>query len=427
MGSNSSITLDECSNEGSTISASGTLLENNVLCAYVGGIAGYSSGNIKNSTNYVTIQYKGEGAYVGGLVGCAKPSGSFTIENNHNKANVSGATYVGGIFGYYNNTARDTSTITLTVTNLSNTGIIIATGDYVGGIAGYFYAYNSSTYSSSSSITTIKATSITNTGNVSGNYYVGGIFGYAYSDTNGSSLEATNKSNISGKAYVGGIAGSLDNIGMDTCINNGQKVTANGYVTKETERYAYVGGLVGWMYGAVNNCENHANVTSSSNGYYVGGLIGYGRYDGGYTMQNNHNYGAVSGATYVGGLFGRFSNTTSASGDHKMTITNLTNSGKITGSGNYVGGIAGELYVTNTNSYVNNRTMAYMNDFKNTGNIQGDSYVGGIFGKFYGDHKYLLVNLTPSTITNVTSLGIITANSKYSGLCGEYENLVIDM
>ncbi len=117
--------------------------------AYVGGIAGYSSGTIINCQNQAAVTSTGN--CVGGIVGS-----SGTIINCQNQAAVTGNQYVGGISGSEATVTNCLNTGTVTgaqptggivgyafyLTNCVNNGKVTASGTKsVGGIAGKFGSY----------------------------------------------------------------------------------------------------------------------------------------------------------------------------------------------------------------------------------------------------------------------------------------------
>ena len=60
-------------------------------------------------------------------------------------------------------------------------------------------------------------------------------------------------------------------------------------------------------------------------------------------MENNTNEAAISGSSHIGGFVGLAESTRpSNSGTYTTTITDCENSGAITASGDYAGGIAGQ-------------------------------------------------------------------------------------
>lgn len=191
------IPINNCKNEGSMLTATGSISEKNIRCAYVGGFAGVG-GDVTNCTNEVEIKYTGSGSYVGGIIGYGFRSISpdyLSFKNVTNNAPVSGADYVGGVAGYLL-----CEYMTLRVEAATNTGNVSGSGDYVGGIIGFGRAKDGYVYIYDS----------INSGNVTGNSYVGGITGYGQANYNGSVISGSSLTGkVNGNSKVGDIAGEL--------------------------------------------------------------------------------------------------------------------------------------------------------------------------------------------------------------------------
>ncbi len=168
--------------------------------------------------------------------------------------------------------------------------------------------------------------------------------------------------------------------------------------------------------GLVDNDINGNNMVGTLVGYHMG------------TITNVYNTGTVSGDGFIGGITGKV--------DTIGTITNVYNTGDILITGRSVaGGIAGNIDGTITNAY-NTGTVSggatlggitgllgtysgpsgtIINSY-NTANISGDYYVGGIAG--------LVDN---GTITNAYNTGDISASLGfgYGAIVGYVEVLSI--
>lgn len=117
-----------------------------------------------------------------------------------------------------------------------------------------------------------------------------------------------------------------------------QNLTVSGTVSGDL----YVGGVVGYNAGTVENCANTSDVTGTGSGTstYAGGVVGY---NNGGTVTNCYNTGSVTGRgihTYVGGIVGI----------NYATLTHCYNTGSVSGN-NQVGGVAGYNTSTVTNCY----------------------------------------------------------------------------
>lgn len=128
-----------------------------------------------------------------------------------------------------------------------------------------------------------------------GNYYVGGIVGYANTVTYVENcINKAYIGNSSGCGYVGGIVGGAGGIEIYNCSNYGK--VENGPAIN-------LGGIIGGvtMIMNINNCFNAGELVTS--GDCVGGIVG--RVNGA-TMHNCYNKGKITGymSTRVGGILG---------------------------------------------------------------------------------------------------------------------------
>lgn len=139
---------------------------------------------------------------------------------------------------------------------------------------------------------TFEYANVTNTNN-----YAGVLVGKAYGGSTLQNIKISNTCQIKGGNYTGGIAGYLDGNAYN-CVNC---ATVQGI--------KYIGGLCGYYSiisrtgNSMTACANYGNVTASSLG--VGGLVGY--FDSG-TIQDCANYGDVKGTERVAGMAGTVSN-----------------------------------------------------------------------------------------------------------------------
>lgn len=226
---------------------------------YTGGFAGYGNGSSKINNVHFVGNVTG-GNNTGGLIGENK---SNTLSNVSVKGNVKGDSTVGGILGYSEYSS---------CTGITYEGDIVAT-DHVGGVCGYNYANNS---------TRCSYTSCYAKGTINANDYVGGIIGIFpdYSPVDMNSCGAI--MDITAHGYVGGLCGKMTGNGFfsfNSYINN---CYAIGEIKATGD---YIGGLIGYTKGY--------NIYINRNSYY------YYEY-----ITNNYFNGSVSGHNYVGGLVG---------------------------------------------------------------------------------------------------------------------------
>ncbi len=162
----------------------------------------------------------------------------------------------------------------------------------------------------------------------------------------------------------------------------------------------YVGGIVGYANGgAIEHCTFRVAATEgdqeiSGEGNYVGGIVGSAN---GTTIVQDTNidtYGKlmqakVVGASYVGGIAGEWIVTNSNQINADNTTLSYANDFSVVGSGSYVGGIAGKL---DASKCVNDLLYSaiFTNGIAVTGSdnvmdVFGTSYVGALFGAFVGN------------------------------------------
>ena len=404
----------------------------------VGGIVGElpinDLGNFTGNINYGTVSSSEN--KVGGVVGyiyatdAKKGINEKLFSGNKNEGAINGTKNVGGIVGaiegYYKYNRYDgTYALKINVSTCSNTGKITALGDYAGGIVGY-----------GNNMDFFKG--CTNDGDVTGVNWVGGISGRTDATiySNGSS----NESSITGYAYLGGVAGECG--GVSDATNNGSIITI-GSRLEDGVKVSNVGGIVGFCKGSIINCSNLKEIKSTSGGSCVGGVVGAlecntsskidGNSNSGNISSDGENTGGVFGKVYanepskgtfevslaginnkgnvngtknVGGISGTIEgyykyNQYDGIYSLKINVNNCSNTGKISASGDYSGGVTG--YGNNMNFFKENNNdgdisgmnwvgglvgrtdaMVYASGFSNKNTIIGYSYIGGIAGECNG-------------------------------------------
>ena len=368
---------------------------------YVGGIVGYNEGIIANCINNgeITGKLTEDGNiqnFIGGIAGYSKKAKDEDTGNNEREEIIDCKNYGGIICNYSEYVGGIVGKTDMPVSESENNGRVKSEYDYVGGIAG---------------IAKVELTDCKNSGEIIGNSYVGGIVGQ--SETNVS--ECSNLSNVTGKKNnIGGIIGYAKGP-VGNCENsgnvNGSSENTGGIVgyaldyvndcnnTGRVEGYAKnMGGIVGYAESSVSICTNSGEIKGESNN--VGGIVGYAKNSVSYCT----NAGKVKGnAKNIGGIVGCNEN----------IVSNCTNNatvegtGKATGNdqdnGKYIGGIVG---------YARNN----INDCTNNGRIEGENdNVGGIVG-IISDFK----------ITNCKNYGYICAWRSIGGIAGDARNTNIE-
>lgn len=315
---------------------------------------------------------------------------------------IDASAYFQGLFGYvYGGTVKDLTISNAYVKNTSmgaavaaalvegystienvtvEGGTVTASASYSGGVVAY--SEYSDIISCSSSVTLSSSAS-----------YVGGVIGYGkYANITSSTMSGDITGTNSG---VGGVLGYSYGATVTSCVNSGS-ITVSG-----SSKY-YAGGIVGYDNtngtGVITGCSNSGTITGDTNFTYIGGILGYGLTTS--TITDCYNTGAITGVSYVGGI----------SGYGASIISSCYNTGNITGlGGNYVGGIAGN---------VHNTTKCY-----NTGTISSTgSYVGGIAGTpCFDDKSFEPMNY----LTACYNTGSVSGNAAIGGILGRTTNASI--
>ena len=185
------------------------------------------------------------------------------------------------------------------------------------------------------------------------------------------------------------ISASSDNVGVFGYLPTGvtvKNLTVKGTIANNATGDNPTGGVVGWIYGAVENCTVLANVTGKGNrvggiggymgsgtvrnctvgtaesgeiqsiqssGNYVGGIIGYA-HTGTPTVIGCKNYASVRGVQGVGGIVGLVNSgsTTSISDSFNYGDIAGVNGGEAQSAGGIAGRVAAnataKLTVTNS-------------------------------------------------------------------------------
>ena len=240
----------------------------------------------------------------------------------------------------------------------------------------------------------------------------------SYSDTGlrpiGSSTSTPFKGNFNGNSKTITVNASLsgvDYVGLFGYMNAGSisNMTVTGTVTGRH----YVGGVLGYLDWkttataiSISNVQNQSTVSGTN---YVGGVFGKIDYrnSGDYgliTMTSVSNTGAVSGASYIGGIAGYLYGSYSGDG---AKFNSCYNTGNITATGDYSGGLVGQCRNTQFNS-------CYTGSSKNSATVKGGNYVGGFVGQLIGGS-------TPapaSGVGNYNNLKVVSTGNQVGGYAG---------
>ena len=316
---------------------------------------------------------------IGGIVGDMGSGASFasgsdvtvggTIDINNSQGDWLAAANVGGVVGRTNkatfigkfNIAPNMST-----ENAENVG------GFIGKNIGTVYILADTTDKlENTTVDALNGTNITIGGTIKGTSEVGGFIGV---NNSGSTLNiGSNVANA--KAYKSGT--------LSIIIAEGATISGSGN---------HVGGIVGKNEG-VSGQDDYATID------IVKGTI----------VQN----GTISGKNYVGGIIGLNAGLlTTGGGEADTTIGGVTlseeqqneiknlsinNTGSVTGTGDYVGGVVGKLDSPSALRTEDSGKGAIAGTFTNSGKVVGNSFVGGSLG-FVGK------NVTITAKNNVATL-----------------------
>ena len=339
----------------------------------VGAVATENNGGSISGISGYGNTIKGNGGYIGGLVG--KNYGDISNSNDHSTVIAGAGTVAGGIAGVNGtNAGKDKGGTIDNVQSTSavTTGVLaeIQYASNMGGIVGK-NEYN---------INNVSAHGITGkTGNTKTS---GGIVG----TNEGRISNAYNESIIHGSENIGGVAG---NNGTQASKSEQTELNdvANAVEIIGDAGGKNVGGLVGMQeHATTNQGRNTGAITGCTN---VGGMVGRNKADSYLKNLENSPQATITGITYVGGIAGVNEGIISA--DDQL---NLVNSGKIHGWEN-VGGIAGKNSgsIANVNSNIN----LYVIDAATRDALKGKATIADsakFFGGVTGENVGIITNAT---------------------------------
>ena len=289
-----------------------------------------------------------------------------------------------------------------------------------------------------SNATTIQNIKIKNVKiNVKGNY-IGFI-----SNAEGESIANVNidTANIIGNTYIGTFAGNIMVKNIDNIYCTNITINATG---------SHIGGIFGYIQnvekGHMKNVtiENNSIIQSTYNEGVarVGGIVGYKTGNSSYYIGPLYAKNiTVKGNNYVGGIGGSLTDAKELYADNVTVIGNghvggiqgaggsiynvyIKNS-TIKGTGDYVGGVSGTTdwayyYIEAVNTKIQSTgnylgaiagvfgtNITSLEMYAKDCTVEGNSYVGGITGKYTKGSLYKTYNNSKVTATNHTAGGII--------------------
>lgn len=387
-----------------------TVLESPKHGTAIGGLVGFTQ-NSNDETSPLTTTFSGTSAFNGTI--------TVSVEATNPSTDSDGKiSCIGGIVGDMGSGANFASGSDVTVGGTINITLAAAN---VGGVVG---RTNKATFIGKFNVAPNMSTE--NAENVGG--FIGKNIGTVYilADTtdrlenttvgalNGTEITIGGK--IKGTSEVGGFigvnnSGSTLNIGSNVANAKPYKsgtltITITASVTGSGDN---VGGIVGKNEGASSlGATDYATIDivkgvilqkgDIKGQKYVGGIIGLN--DGLLTT------GGGEADTTIGGV------TLSEEQQNKIKNLSINNTGSVTGTGDYVGGVVGKLDSPSALRTEDSGKGAIAGTFTNSGNVSGGKFVGGSLG-FVGK------NVTITAKNNVATLfvndGQVTATGYYAG------------
>ncbi len=377
----------------------------------IGGLVGFTQDS-KDDTSPLTTTFSGTSAFNGTI--------TVSVEATNPSTDSDGKiSCIGGIVGDMGSGANFASGSNVTVGG--NINITLAAAN-VGGVVG---RTNKATFIGKFNVAPNMSTE--NAENVGG--FIGKNIGTVYilADTT-DKLENTTVGTLNGtEITIGGKIKGTSEVGGFIGVNNSGSTLNIGSNVANAKPYK----------SGTLTITITASVTGS--GDNVGGIVGKNEGDDENTQDNDYatidivkgtieQNGAIIGANNVGGIIGLNDGLlTTGGGEADTTIGGVTlseeqqnkiknlsinNTGSVTGTGDYVGGVVGKLDSPSALRTEDSGKGAIAGTFTNSGNVSGGKFVGGSLG-------YVGKNVTITAKNNVATLfvndGQVTATGYYAG------------
>lgn len=388
-----------------------TVLESPKHGTAIGGLVGFTQ-NSNDDTSPLTTTFSGTSAFKGTI--------TVSVEATNKSQDSDGKiSCIGGIVGDMGSGANFASGSNVTVGG--NINITLAAAN-VGGVVG---RTNKATFIGKFNVAPNMSTE--NAENVGG--FIGKNIGTVYilADTT-DKLENTTVGALNGtEITIGGKIKGTSEVGGFIGVNNSGSTLNIGSNVANAKPYK----------SGTLTITITASVTGS--GDNVGGIVGKNEGDDENTQDNDYatidivkgtieQNGAIIGANNVGGIIGLNDGLlTTGGGEADTTIGGVTlseeqqnkiknlsinNTGSVTGTGDYVGGVVGKLDSPSALRTEDSGKGAIAGTFTNSGNVSGGKFVGGSLG-------YVGKNVTITAKNNVATLfvndGQVTATGYYAG------------
>lgn len=389
----------------------GNISENPKHGTAIGGLVGFTEDST-DTTSPLTTTFSGTSAFNGKIT----VSFEATNPSSYSDGKIS---CIGGIVGDMGSGANFASGSNVTVGG--NINITLAAAN-VGGVVG---RTNKATFIGKFNVAPNMSTE--NAENVGG--FIGKNIGTVYilADTT-DKLENTTVGALNGtEITIGGKIKGTSEVGGFIGVNNSGSTLNIGSNVANAKPYK----------SGTLTITITASVTGS--GDNVGGIVGKNEGDDENTQDNDYatidivkgtieQNGAIIGANNVGGIIGLNDGLlTTGGGEADTTIGGVTlseeqqnkiknlsinNTGSVTGTGDYVGGVVGKLDSPSALRTEDSGKGAIAGTFTNSGNVSGGKFVGGSLG-------YVGKNVTITAKNNVATLfvndGQVTATGYYAG------------
>ena len=268
-------------------------------------VCSWNYGTINNVINNCKLTSTNTTGYLGGIA-ASEIATTANIKNCVNNAEISGATYVGGIVG------------NLRVGSISdsiNNGEVISSSTNSGGIVGGQVAHSANNAT---------ITNCTNNSSIEGTQYVGGIAGnLIVGSISGSTNSGEVTSTLTSCAGIVGIVGkdqsTISDVTITNCINEGN-ISSKGQA----------GGIAGGVYPQLTctGCSNYGNITVTGNSG-AGGIVGYiqsSTADAIFSITKCYSDGIITTNNgWAGGVFGYLSSSSFGT----MNLTDVLSASKV--------------------------------------------------------------------------------------------------
>lgn len=367
----------------------------------VAALVGWNYANISHA--YSTGKVVSQDSAAGGLVGLngRYDSPANVISDSFSDVRVTGA-QSGGLIGRASN---------VDIYRSHATGDVASPGGSIGGLVGY--AYNVSVYQSYATGALAGAGGDPNSPSMPYASSIGGLIG-SLAGVGGQAIkESFATGNVIGAYQLGGLVGALsaESFLLDNSYATGD---VTSYQSVSVTQQAGIGGLVGYVSGSVDIKNSHATGNVRYTGFYgdfAGGLVG--NMDGNTgVIDNSYATGNVTGSTggnRVGGLVG----------SGRTDIINSYASGNVTGNLT-VGGLTGANSGTITNSYATGNVVGNSNNIgglvgTNLGSVVGSHATGSVTGTGANASTGGVVGSNAGSITDSYSSGVIRGPSGLTG------------